>query len=94
VLPLQPDERIEAIIDTRNYETSRYLVMVTKKGTAKKTPFREYESRNQTLVAIKLTGDDEVVSVRTTNGDNDLLMLKMFREIPIVTAAEAIRAIA
>jgi DNA gyrase subunit A len=74
VLPLQPDERIEAIIDTRNYETSRYLVMVTKKGTAKKTPFREYESRNQTLVAIKLTGDDEVVSVRTTNGNNDMLI--------------------
>ncbi|MEX0946266.1 MAG: DNA gyrase subunit A, partial [Acidimicrobiia bacterium] len=40
VLPLQPDERIEAIIDTRNYETSRFLVMVTRLGTAKKTLFR------------------------------------------------------
>ena len=40
VLPLQPDERIKAIIDTRNYETSRFLVIVTRFGTAKKTYFR------------------------------------------------------
>ncbi len=38
VLPLEPEERIEAVIDTRNYETSRYLVMVTKQGLVKKTP--------------------------------------------------------
>jgi DNA gyrase subunit A len=74
VLPLEPQERIEAIIDTRNYETARFLVMVTKLGTAKKTLFREYESRNQTLVAIKLTDGDEVVSVRTTTGENDVLI--------------------
>ncbi|MGH8923908.1 MAG: DNA gyrase subunit A [Acidimicrobiia bacterium] len=74
VLPLEPQERIEAIIDTRNYETARFLVMVTKLGTAKKTLFREYESRNQTLVAIKLTERDEVVSVRTTTGENDVLI--------------------
>jgi DNA gyrase subunit A len=74
VLPLEPDERIEAIIDTRDYETSRYLVMVTKLGTAKKTLFREYDSRNQTLVAIKLTDGDELVSVRTTTGENDMLI--------------------
>jgi DNA gyrase subunit A len=74
VLPLEPQERIEAIIDTRDYETARFLVMVTKLGTAKKTLFREYESRNQTLVAIKLTDGDEVVSVRTTTGENDVLI--------------------
>ncbi|MGA8039749.1 MAG: DNA gyrase subunit A, partial [Acidimicrobiia bacterium] len=74
VLPLEPEERIQAIIDTRDYETGRYLVMVTKKGQAKKTEFKEYDSRNSTLVAIKLTDDDELVSVRTTNGANDLLI--------------------
>ncbi|MGH8912011.1 MAG: DNA gyrase subunit A, partial [Acidimicrobiia bacterium] len=74
VLPLLPDERIEAVIDTRNYETSRFLVMVTRQGTAKKTLFREYDSRNQTLVAIKLVEGDEVVSVRTTTGENDMLL--------------------
>ena len=74
VLPLEPDERIEAIIDTRDYETARFLVMVTRNGTAKKTLFREYESRNQTLVAIKLSEGDEVVSVRTTGGNSDVMI--------------------
>ncbi|HLF60497.1 MAG TPA: DNA gyrase subunit A [Acidimicrobiia bacterium] len=74
VLPLEPLETVQAIIDTRDYETGRYLVMVTKLGVAKKTEFKEYDSRNQTLVAIKLVGDDEVVSVRPTNGANDLLI--------------------
>ncbi|MDP9494090.1 MAG: DNA gyrase subunit A [Actinomycetota bacterium] len=74
VLPLEPEETVQAIIDTRDYETGRYLVMVTKFGVAKKTEFKEYESRNQTLVAIKLSGDDEVVSVRPTSGANDMLI--------------------
>jgi DNA gyrase subunit A len=74
VLPLEPEETVQAIIDTRDYETGRYLVMVTKLGVAKKTEFKEYESRNQTLVAIKLVGDDEVVSVRPTSGANDMLI--------------------
>jgi DNA gyrase subunit A len=74
VLPIEPDERIQAIIDTRDYETGRYLVMVTKNGQAKKTEFKEYDSRYQTLIAIKLVDDDELVSVRTTNGENDILI--------------------
>jgi DNA gyrase subunit A len=74
VLPLGPDETVQAIIDTRDYETGRYLVMVTKSGVAKKTEFKEYDSRNQTLVAIRLSGEDELVSVRTTNGENDVLI--------------------
>ncbi|MCZ6505669.1 MAG: DNA gyrase subunit A [Actinobacteria bacterium] len=74
VLPIGPEEKVQAIIDTRDYETGRYLVMVTKKGQAKKTEFKEYDSRNQTLVAIKLADDDELVSVRTTTGKNDFLI--------------------
>ncbi|MCI0425228.1 MAG: DNA gyrase subunit A [Actinobacteria bacterium] len=74
VLPIGPDEVIQAVIDTRDYETARYLVMVTKNGQAKKTELREYDSRNQTLVAIKLTEGDELVTVRTSNGQNDILI--------------------
>jgi len=74
VLPIDPDERIQAVIDTRDYETGRYLVMVTRKGQAKKTEFKEYDSRNQTLVAIRLTDGDELVTVRTSNGSNDILI--------------------
>ena len=74
MLPLEPEERIEAVIDTRDYETNRYLVMVTKLGQAKKTEFKEYDSRNTTLVAINLDDEDELVAVRTTNGDDDMLI--------------------
>ncbi|HJS71555.1 MAG TPA: DNA gyrase subunit A [Acidimicrobiia bacterium] len=74
VLPIGPEETIQAVIDTRDYETGRYLVMVTKKGMAKKTEFKEYDSRNQTLVAVKLAEDDELVTVRTSNGSNEILI--------------------
>src|SRR5665811_2050161 len=74
VLPLDPDERIEAVIDTRDYETSRFLTIATKMGLVKKSAFLDYDSRNSTLVAIALQEGDEVVAVRTTNGDDDLLI--------------------
>ena len=74
VLPIGPDETIQAIIDTRDYETARYLVMVTKNGQAKKTAFKEYDSRNSTLVAVRLLDEDELVSVKTSNGSNDILI--------------------
>ena len=74
VLPLDPDEIIEAVIDTRDYAAFKYLVMFTKQGQVKKSEFSAYDSRNQVLVAIKLQEGDEVVDVRATNGDSDLLM--------------------
>jgi DNA gyrase subunit A len=74
VLPLEPDERIQAVIDTRSYETARFLVMVTEKGLVKKTPFSDYDSRNTTLVAINLVDGDELVAVRMTDGENDMLV--------------------
>ena len=74
VLPMEPDEVVEALIDTRDYESFRYLVTFTKKGQVKKTKFSEYDSRNQVLNAIRLAEGDEVVAVRATNGEQDLLM--------------------
>ena len=73
-MQIDPDERIEAVVDTRDYETSQFLVIVTRKGQVKKTKFSEYDSRQASLIAIKLANDDEVVSVRTTSGDADLLL--------------------
>jgi DNA gyrase subunit A len=74
VIPMSSDERVEAIIDTRDYETYRYLVMFTRQGQVKKTKFADYDSRNQVLNAIKLADGDEVVSVRATDGTDDVLM--------------------
>ncbi len=75
VLPMDPDERVEAIIDTRDYETMRYLIAFTRMGQVKKTKFSEYDSRNSVLVAISLQEGDEVVAVRATSGGADLMML-------------------
>ena len=74
VLPLEPDEVVEAVVDTRDYESFRYLVTFTKKGQVKKTRFSEYDSRNQVLNAIRLSEGDEVVAVRATSGEQDLMM--------------------
>ena len=74
VLPIESDEVVEAIIDMRDYEASKYLVMFTKNGLVKKSKFSDYNSRNQVLVAINLLDDDEVVAVRQTNGEADLMM--------------------
>ena len=74
LLPLEPDERIEALVDTRDYESYKYMVMVTRRGKVKRTAFREYDSRYARLVAISLMPDDEVVAVRSTDGGSDLLL--------------------
>ena len=74
VMPLDPDEGIEAVVDTRDYESFRYLTIATRRGQVKKTRFSEYDSRMSTLIAIRLQDDDEVVAVRTTNGEDDLLL--------------------
>jgi DNA gyrase subunit A len=76
LLPLQPGERIEAIIDTRDYETSRYLFFATRKGQVKKTRFTEYDSSLRAgLIAINLKDGDELVKVIQTSGDDDIFMV-------------------
>jgi DNA gyrase subunit A len=76
LLPLQPDERVQAIVDTRDYETNRYLFFATRKGRVKKTRFNEYDSSLKAgLIAIKLNEDDELVSVMPTDGTDDVLLV-------------------
>jgi DNA gyrase subunit A len=76
LLPLAPDERIQAVIDTRDYETSRYLFFATKKGVVKKTRFSEYDkSRREGFVAINLREGDELVRVVQTGGDDDMVLV-------------------
>ena len=83
VLPMGPEERVEAVIDTRAYDASRFLVIVTRQGVVKKTRLSDYESRHQVLVAVRLHEDDEVVAVCTTLGKNDVLMFTSGGRDPI-----------
>jgi DNA gyrase subunit A len=76
LLPLQPNETIQSIIDTRDYETNRFLFFCTKKGQVKKTKFTEYDSSLRAgLIAVNLRDDDELVRVIPTNGSDDILMV-------------------
>jgi DNA gyrase subunit A len=76
LLPLQPGERIQAIIDTRDYETLPYLFFATRQGQVKKTRFNEYDSSLRSgLIAINLRDGDELVKVIPTNGGDDIFMV-------------------
>jgi DNA gyrase subunit A len=76
LLPLQPDEQIQAIIDTRDFAGERFLFFATKNGTVKKTAFDAYDSsRRDGLIAINLRDDDELVRVIETSGSDDIFMV-------------------
>ncbi|HMG45633.1 MAG TPA: DNA gyrase subunit A [Acidimicrobiales bacterium] len=76
LLALQPGEHIQAIVDTRDYETNRFLFFATRKGQVKKTRFNEYDSSLRTgLIAINLRDGDELVGVLPTDGGQDIFMV-------------------
>ena len=76
LLPLQPDEQIQAIIDTRDFAGERFLFFATKLGTVKKTVFDAYDSsRRDGIIAINLKDDDELVKVIETSGSDDIFMV-------------------
>jgi DNA gyrase subunit A len=75
LLPLGGDDSIAAVIDTRDYETHKFLVIVTAKGIIKKTAFSAYDSsRRDGIIAVKLRPGDEVVQVRATSGEDELII--------------------
>ena len=72
LLQLEADESVAAVIDTRDYETNRFLLFVTRKGQVKKSLMSSYDSNRQNgLWAIKLREGDELVRVLASNGVND-----------------------
>ncbi len=76
LLQLQPGERIQSIIDTRDYETNRFLFFCTRKGQVKKTKFTEYDNSLRTgLIALNLRDGDELVKVIATNGGDEIFMV-------------------
>ncbi len=76
LLPLAPDERIQAIVDTRDFDDDRYLFFATKLGQVKKTTFSEYDkSRRDGFIAINLKNGDELVRVLQTSGVDDIFMV-------------------
>jgi DNA gyrase subunit A len=77
LLPFRQDEQVRAVIQTRDFEESKYLAFATKNGIVKKTELAAYNTplRADGIIAIKLRDDDELVSVQHSMGDDDILMV-------------------
>ena len=74
-----PDEKITAMIPIREYEDGKYLFMATKKGLVKKTPITDYANVRKTgLAAITLREDDELIEVKITDNEKDIIMVTKY----------------
>lgn len=75
LLPLESDERITAILPTRDYPEDKFVIMATKNGTVKKTPLPEYSRpRNGGIIALNLNDGDELIGVDITDGEQEIML--------------------
>ena len=76
LLQLMPEEKISAVISLKEYNDEEYLFMATKSGIVKKTHISEYENIRKTgLQAINLREDDELIEVKVTNNEKDIILV-------------------
>lgn len=76
ILPLAQDEKIQDVLSIKTMEEGNYLIMGTKQGIIKKTPLKEYASiRKNGLNAINLREGDELLKVKVTHGDAEIIMV-------------------
>ena len=77
ILPLREGERVQSVLSTRDFTEGKYLVFATRKGQIKKTEFLAYNTpiKADGIIAINIRDDDELVAVRRTTGDDDILMV-------------------
>ena len=76
LLSLDAGEKISAIIPISNFEEGKYLLMATRNGLIKKTALQEYNSSRKTgLLAINLKDDDELIDVRLTDGEDNVVLV-------------------
>ena len=80
MLNIEPDDAINAVLrikkfDDEEFLNSHYVVFATKQGIVKKTCLNQYKNvRSAGVIAININEGDEVVSVRLTNGQNEILL--------------------
>ncbi|PYG04037.1 DNA gyrase subunit A [Thioalkalivibrio sp. ALE21] len=84
LLPLESDERINAILPVRSYDPDHYVFMVTAQGTVKKTPLTDFSRRRASgIIAVDLREGDHLVDVSLTDGSQDVML--------VTTAGKAVR---
>src|SRR6476469_9531396 len=77
LLPLREGEKVMAVIPTRDFKENKYLAFATARGQFKQTEFVAYNTpiRADGIIAIKVRDGDELVQVRLTSGEDDILMV-------------------
>jgi DNA gyrase subunit A len=77
VLPLREGERVQSVLATRDFGEGKYLVFATRKGMVKKTEFGAYNTpiKADGIIAINIRDDDELIAVRRTSGNDDIIMV-------------------
>jgi DNA gyrase subunit A len=77
VLPLRDGEYVRAVLATRDFSEGKYLVFATKQGQVKKTEFGAYNTpiKADGIIAINIREGDELVAVRRTSGEDDIIMV-------------------
>ncbi|MBA3842114.1 MAG: DNA gyrase subunit A [Actinobacteria bacterium] len=77
LLPFRQGETVRAVIQTRAFEEAKYLLFATKKGVVKKTELGAYNTNLKAdgIIAIKMREGDELVGVRHSSGEDDVLMV-------------------
>ncbi|HEU5215544.1 MAG TPA: DNA gyrase subunit A, partial [Gaiellaceae bacterium] len=77
LLPFRQEEQVRAVIQTRDFEEAKYLVFATKNGVVKKTELAAYNTplKADGIIAIKMRDGDELVGVRHSTGEDDILIV-------------------
>src|SRR5437868_4407888 len=77
LLPFRQGETVRAVIQTRSFEEAKYLLFATKNGVVKKTELGAYNTslKADGIIAIKMREGDELVGVRHSTGEDDVLMV-------------------
>lgn len=80
IVGLDKDEKLIKAFPVKEFKEDQFLIFFTKQGMAKKTELSQYKATryNRTLMAVKLKGDDEVVDVSLTNGNQDVFIATHF----------------
>ena len=79
LLQLMPEEKISAVIPIDEYRDGEYIVMATAKGLVKKTPVTDFSNiRKNGLAAITLREEDELIEVKFTDGNQEIILATKF----------------
>jgi len=75
LLPVEKGEKISATLAVREFDEGHYIVMATKKGLVKKTKLTDYAHiRANGIIAIRLDEDDDLIAVRISNGEQEIML--------------------